>query len=96
MEFSTAKWTASILGFIAVVFITIYFILDEKDLMIPALSASFFPILTLTMVPVIFLLGALLMAHSKKEERITRKSFQRALVLIASLVLYKVATGYFS
>ena len=32
MEFSTAKWTASILGFIAIVSITTYFILDEKDL----------------------------------------------------------------
>ena len=66
MEFSTAKWTATILGFIAVVSITTYFILDEKDLMIPALSASIFPIMTLTMVPVIFLLGAILMARSKK------------------------------
>ena len=47
MEFSTAKWTASILGFIAAVFITIYFILDEKEnLTIPALSASFLPIIT--------------------------------------------------
>lgn len=96
MEFSTAKWTATILGFIAVVSITTYFILDEKDLMIPALSASIFPIMTLTMVPVIFLLGAILMARSKKEERITKKSVQRALVLIACLVLYKVTTGYFS
>lgn len=96
MEFSTAKWMASILGVIAVGSITTYFILDEKDLMIPALSVSIFPILTVTMVPVIFLLGAMLMAHSKSEERITKKSFQRASVLIACLVLYKVVTGYFS
>lgn len=96
MEFSTAKWTASILGFIAIVSITTYFILDEKEIMIPAFSANILPILTVTMVPVIFLLGAMLMAHSKNEERISKKSFQRALVLIACLVLYKVATGYFS
>ncbi|MFC5588824.1 hypothetical protein ACFPRA_07995 [Sporosarcina soli] len=96
MEFSTAKWTAGILGFLAVLAITVYFILDEKDMMIPAFSANILPILTVTMVPVIFLLGAMLMAYSKKEERISKNSFQRALVLIACLVLYKVATGYFS
>ena len=96
MEFRTAKWLIIVLGFISVAYITTYFIIDEKGLMSPVLSASFLPILTVTMVPVIFLTGAVLMAHSKNEERITNKSLQRAMVLILCLVLYKVATGYFS
>ena len=93
MEFSTAKWTAGILGLISVITITVYFVLEEKDIIIPAFSASFMTIVNVTLIPTVFLLGAMMMAEAKKEEKITGKSIQRALVLIAGLLIFRLMTG---
>ena len=96
MEFSTAKWTAGILGLLSVVTIAIYFVLQEKEITIPIFSASFMTIVTITLLPAVFLLGAMMMAEAKKEDRISGKSLQRALVLIVGLLIFRLLTGYFS
>ncbi|MEK5071565.1 hypothetical protein [Sporosarcina sp. FSL K6-1508] len=96
MEFSTAKWIASILGLLSVITITVYFVLEEKEIMIPAFSASFMTIVTITLLPAVFLLGAMMMAEAKKEDKISGKSLQRALVLIVGLLIFRLLTGYFS
>ena len=96
MKFSTAIWISGILGSISIVAIATYFILDAKNMMFPFLLLIIKPLLTITMVPVIILLAAMLMASSKQEKQITRQSFKRAGMLLGALLLYKVFTGYFS
>lgn len=96
MEFSTAKWTAGILGLISVITIAIYFVLDEKEIIIPVFSASFMTIVTITLLPAVFLLGAMMMAEAKKEDKISGKSLQRALVLIAGLLIFRLMTEFIS
>lgn len=96
MKFSTAKWAAAVLGLIGALTITVYFVLKEKDIMIPAFSASFMTIVTITLLPAVFLLGAMMMAEAKREETISGKSLQRALILIAGLLIFRLMTGYFS
>jgi len=93
MKFTTAKWIAGILGIIATFTITVYFVLKEKEIIIPAFSASFMTIVTVTLIPTVFLLGAMMMAEAKQEEKISGKSLQRALVLIVGLIMFRLMTG---
>ena len=96
MKVSTAKRISIILGSAAILGISTYFYLDEKDMMIPVLEVIIFPFLTITMVPVIILLAAILVANNKQEKEISGKTLKRALVIIGALVSYKIFTGYFS
>ena len=96
MKVSTATRISIILGSAAILAISTYFYLDEKDMMIPVLEVIIFPFMTITMVPVIILLAAILVATNKQEKEISGKTFKRALVIIGALVSYKIFTGYFS
>ncbi len=96
MKISTAKWIVIILGSASVLAISTYFFLDEKDMMVPFLSTIIQPFILIVMPPVIFLLAAMLLAINKKETKISRTSFKRAINLIIALLFYKLLTGYFS
>ena len=96
MKVSTATRISIILGSAAILAISTYFYLDEKDMMIPVLEVIIFPFMTITMVPVIILLAAILVATNKQEKEISGKTFKRALVIIGALLSYKIFTGYFS
>lgn len=104
MKYSTAKWIVISLGSTAIIAITTYFYLDEKDMKPPFLDKLIEPLLTITMPPVVLLLAAMLAANNEhdknkdkdKEKRISGKNFKRALILIGALLSYKIFTGYFS
>ncbi|MFJ7972873.1 hypothetical protein [Psychrobacillus sp. NPDC096389] len=108
MKYSTAKWIVISLGSASAIAIFTYFYLDEKDMMVPFLSATIKPFMMITMPPVIILLAAMLAANNEhdknedkdkdkdKEKRISGKNFKRALILIGALLSYKIFTGYFS
>ncbi|MFJ5770972.1 hypothetical protein [Psychrobacillus sp. NPDC093180] len=104
MKYSTAKWLVISLGSASAIAIFTYFYLDEKDMMVPFLSATIKPFMMITMPPVIILLAAMLAANNEydknknkdKEKRISGKNLKRAFILIGALLSYKIFTGYFS
>lgn len=96
MNYSAAKWLVIILGSASILAIFTYFYLDENDMMTPWLSTMIVPFLTITMLPVVFLLAAMLFANNKQEKQISKQTFKRAGILIATLLFFKFLTGYLS
>ncbi|MCG7336479.1 hypothetical protein MHZ95_14510 [Sporosarcina sp. ACRSM] len=99
MKFSTAKKIAILLGSAAILAISTYFFLDAKDMMIPALAIVIKPFMMVTLIPLVLLLAAMLMADNKEdkeEKRITGNVLKRAAVLLAAVLCYKLITSYFS
>lgn len=94
MKYSTARWLTLISAAISVILISTYFYLDSNNMMIPFLAIIIKPVMLILLFSCSTILLANIIASRTESEKISRNHLLNAIVLVISLLTFKVLLSF--